>query len=76
MPARSMKVDDPLEDFAAQEITVDGVAKRVYVAGSGPAVIVMAEMPGISPQVARFAREHGLLCTTVAAVAAYRRSLA
>jgi 3,4-dihydroxy 2-butanone 4-phosphate synthase len=26
-------------------------------------------------QVARFAREHGLLCTTVAAVAAYRRSL-
>lgn len=27
-------------------------------------------------QVARFAREHGLLCTTVAAVAAYRRSLA
>ncbi|HEY0886772.1 MAG TPA: 3,4-dihydroxy-2-butanone-4-phosphate synthase [Ramlibacter sp.] len=27
-------------------------------------------------QVAQFAREHGLLCTTVAAVAAYRRSLA
>ena len=27
-----------------------------YVAGSGPAVIVMAEMPGISPQVVRFAR--------------------
>jgi dienelactone hydrolase len=28
----------------------------VYVAGSGPAVIVMAEMPGISPHVARFSR--------------------
>lgn len=27
-------------------------------------------------QVARFARDHGLLCTTVAAVAAYRRGLA
>lgn len=27
-------------------------------------------------QVVRFAREHGLLCTTVAAVAAYRRNLA
>lgn len=28
----------------------------MYVAGSGPAVIVMSEMPGISPEVARFAR--------------------
>jgi dienelactone hydrolase len=28
----------------------------VHVAGRGPAVIVMTEMPGISPQVARFAR--------------------
>jgi dienelactone hydrolase len=56
MPARSMKVDDPLEDFARREIAFDGVAKRVYVAGGGPAVIVMSEMPGISPEVARFAR--------------------
>lgn len=54
--ARSMKEDDPLEDFTAREITLDGVAKRVHVAGTGPAVIVMAEMPGISPHVARFAR--------------------
>ena len=30
--------------------------KAVHVAGSGPAVIVMTEMPGISPHVARFAR--------------------
>ena len=56
MPARSMKADDPLEDFTRREIALDGVAKRVYVAGAGPAVIVMSEMPGISPQVARFAR--------------------
>src|SRR5690349_14102956 len=56
MPARSMKQDDPLEDFAGREIALDGVAKRVYVAGRGPAVIVMSEMPGISPEVARFAR--------------------
>ena len=56
MPTRSMKVDDPLEDFARREIAFDGVAKRVYVAGHGPAVIVMSEMPGISPEVARFAR--------------------
>jgi dienelactone hydrolase len=56
MPGRSMTVDDPLEDFAAREITCDGATKRCYVAASGPAVIVMAEMPGISPHVARFAR--------------------
>src|SRR3954447_2215165 len=56
MPNRSMKQDDPLEDFARREITLDRVTKVVYVAGSGPAVIVMAEMPGISPHVARFAR--------------------
>ena len=56
MSSRSMNEDDPLEDFARREITLDGVTKRVYVAGSGPAVIVMSEMPGISPYVARFAR--------------------
>ena len=48
--------DDPLEDFEARPITLDGVTRRVLVAGRGPAVIVMTEMPGISPHVARFAR--------------------
>src|SRR5215475_8957197 len=56
MPKRSMKHDDPLEDFMRRVITFDAIGKAVYVAGSGPAVIVMAEMPGISPHVARFAR--------------------
>ena len=56
MPERSLKEDDPLEDFARREIALQGVTKRVYVAGSGPAVIVMSEMPCISPHVARFAR--------------------
>src|SRR5262244_1062582 len=56
MTTRSLKEDDPLEDFARREITLDDVAKCVYVAGTGPAVIVMSEMPGISPEVARFAR--------------------
>jgi len=55
-PARNMKLDDPLEDFDPRSITLDGVSKVVHVAGSGPAVIVMTEMPGISPQVARFSR--------------------
>ncbi|HSW07475.1 dienelactone hydrolase family protein [Aquabacterium sp.] len=56
MTRRSMREDDALEDFHPREITLDGVSKRVHVAGSGPAVIVMSEMPGISPQVARFSR--------------------
>ena len=51
-----MKEDDALEDFAHRELTLDGITKTVHVAGSGPAVIVMAEMPGISPHVARFSR--------------------
>lgn len=56
MPQRDLDRDDPLDDFTPREIAVDGVPKRVHVAGHGPAVIVMAEMPGISPQVARFGR--------------------
>ena len=56
MPKRNMNEDDPLEDFDPRQITLDGVTKVVHVAGNGPAVIVMTEMPGISPHVARFSR--------------------
>ena len=56
MPKRNMNEDDPLEDFDPREIELDGITKVVHVAGSGPAVIVMTEMPCISPQVARFSR--------------------
>jgi len=52
----SLLQDDPLDDFEARAIKLDGVEKRVQVSGTGPAVIVMTEMPGISPHVARFAR--------------------
>ncbi|MFB7427719.1 dienelactone hydrolase family protein [Streptomyces hydrogenans] len=48
--------DDPLDDFEHREVEVEGVSKRVYVSGTGPAVVLMPEMPGISPDVARFAR--------------------
>lgn len=48
--------DDPLADFIRREVGLDQRTRTVYVAGDGPAVIVMAEMPGISPDVARFAR--------------------
>jgi len=47
---------DPLEDFERRDLSFLGKTKRVFVAGRGPAVIVMAEMPGIHPHVARFAR--------------------
>lgn len=48
--------DDPLDDFLARSICLDGVTRRVYFSGAGPGVILMTEMPGISPHVARFAR--------------------
>jgi dienelactone hydrolase len=53
---RPLDQDDALDDFEARTFAFEGDAKTVYVAGSGPAVIVLHEMPGISPQVARFAR--------------------
>jgi dienelactone hydrolase len=56
MAERNTNEDDPLADFEARTVTLDGVTKVVHVAGAGPAVIVMTEMPGISPHVARFAR--------------------
>lgn len=52
----SLTERDPLADFERRELTLLDQKKLVFVAGKGPAVIVMAEMPGISPHVARFAR--------------------
>lgn len=56
MTKRDLTVNDPLDDFDHREITLNGATKAVHVAGKGPAVIVMTEMPGISPHVARFSR--------------------
>jgi dienelactone hydrolase len=53
---RNMHADDSLNDFTQRGICIEDVTKKVYMSGSGPAVIVMTEMPGISPHVARFAR--------------------
>ncbi len=49
-------LDDAITDFSRCLREVDGVTKTVYVGGSGPAVVLMPEMPGISPDVLRFAR--------------------
>jgi dienelactone hydrolase len=48
--------NDPLDDFSQHDLTFNDDTKRVYVGGSGPGVVVMTEMPGITPHVARFAR--------------------
>jgi dienelactone hydrolase len=52
----NMNEPDALDDFDHRQIALDGVTKVVHVAGKGPAVLVMTEMPGISPHVARFSR--------------------
>lgn len=56
MGERPVDVHDCLDDFKKREITLNDVTKVVWTMGEGPAVIVMTEMPGISPHVARFAR--------------------
>lgn len=56
MAAGALDKRDALEDFERRPVTLLGETRLVYVAGSGPAVVVMTEMPGISPHVARFAR--------------------
>jgi len=45
-----------LDGFETFLFTHDGVTRTVYRRGHGPAVVVMHEIPGITPQVAEFAR--------------------
>lgn len=47
---------DALADFERTEFTAEGKSRDVYRIGSGPAVIVISEMPGITPGVADFGR--------------------
>jgi dienelactone hydrolase len=47
---------DPLDDFVKGAFTHEGVTHDTYRKGSGPAVIVISEIPGITPAVAGFAR--------------------
>jgi dienelactone hydrolase len=45
-----------LEGFETSTFTHEGVTRDVLRRGSGPGVVVMHEIPGITPEVARFAR--------------------
>jgi dienelactone hydrolase len=47
---------DALDGFTKTEFTFDAVTKPVYRAGTGPGVIVIHEVPGITPLVAAFGR--------------------
>src|SRR5262249_18427269 len=47
---------DPLDGFTERTFTHDGATRRVFFAGTGPAVIVIHEMPGLTPLVADFGR--------------------
>jgi dienelactone hydrolase len=45
-----------LADFTKETFEADGTRRDIYRLGTGPAVIVISEMPGITPGVAEFAR--------------------
>jgi dienelactone hydrolase len=58
--------DHDLRDFERTSFTHDGQTRAVFRTGSGPAVIVIAEMPGISPKVIEFAQRVAAIgCTAV-----------
>jgi len=48
-------VTDALADYELSTFTHDGTTRDVFRKGSGPAVVVIAEMPGITPKVVAFA---------------------
>jgi dienelactone hydrolase len=48
---------DSLSDFEKEPFSAGTITKDIYRRGAGPAVIVMSEVPGITPNVAAFARK-------------------
>ena len=48
---------DAMGDFTCRTLTFDDLSREVFQIGhTGPAVVVLPEMPGITPELARFAR--------------------
>ncbi len=47
---------DTLQDFTHAPFTYDGKSREVYRRGTGPGVVIMHEVPGITPRVADFGR--------------------
>ncbi|KQT94536.1 dienelactone hydrolase [Marmoricola sp. Leaf446] len=52
-----MSTPDPLADWTRGEHSHDGTTHPVYRRGSGPGVIVVHEIPGMTPEVIAFADE-------------------
>lgn len=52
----SRAVPPALAAFTESEFSYNAVTHAVYGAGTGPGVVVMSEMPGITPNVAAFAQ--------------------
>lgn len=50
------KVFDQLADFSVEEFSHAGYSYPVFRQGEGPVVLVIHEVPGITPEVANFAR--------------------
>jgi dienelactone hydrolase len=48
--------DNALDGFAESTFAHEGVSRRVFRAGTGPAVIVIHEVPGLHPDVITFGR--------------------
>ncbi len=49
--------NDVLQDWAQSSFTAAGYTRDVFRRGSGPGVIIVHELPGITPSVAAFAEE-------------------
>jgi dienelactone hydrolase len=51
-----MATPPPLDGFTQTTFTFDGATHPVYRAGSGPGIVVVHEVPGVTPLVADFGR--------------------
>ncbi|HZT64270.1 MAG TPA: dienelactone hydrolase family protein [Acidimicrobiales bacterium] len=57
---------DALDGYTRSTFTAEGATRQVFTTGAGPAVIVISEIPGITPKVAEFGRRVAAIgCTAV-----------
>jgi dienelactone hydrolase len=52
-----MEMTNALDGWGRSEFTADGRTRAVFTRGTGPGVIVIHEIPGITPRVAAFAND-------------------
>src|SRR5581483_7461952 len=57
MPSRVRSMTDPLAGFDKETFSAGGYTHDIYRTGSGPAVIVIAEIPGMTPNVIGFGKK-------------------